>query len=346
MAEPVTVRSLPATMLTRSPLSTLPASRVMRSSLTVSLLLLRRKPFFSACSRDCRVSLSVLLAIRTSCRACRARSPCSLCSVLAFTAISPVRATIVMPSWPLSVLPVASLRDDSISRQPLVLPSRVCSTSRSVTRRRALPTETSLASRLMCPCRLSTCAPSSTAALPASTVTPLSPLTLARLKRCSSRWLSTEDVLLPALSRVVLVVEAADNRTSPPACKCAEPPAATWLPCRTRSRPAVTLTLLPAFRPLPCDCCHSPMTCAIRWPAVSMPERVRLPMAPEITSTLAVWRLCATPMSRLSRAFRFKSCVASSLAPRKRMSPPLKAMSVALMLAWRNASCRLLLIAR
>ncbi|CUJ22185.1 Uncharacterised protein [Achromobacter ruhlandii] len=129
MADPVTVRSLPVTMLTRSPLSMLPASRVTRSSLTVSLLLLRRKPFFSACSRDCRVSLPVLLAIRTSCRARRARSPRSLCSVLPVTAISPVRATIVMPSWLLSVLPAASLREDSISRQPLVLPSRVCSTS-------------------------------------------------------------------------------------------------------------------------------------------------------------------------------------------------------------------------
>ncbi|MNE90728.1 hypothetical protein D3C80_1882710 [compost metagenome] len=79
----------------------------MRSSFTLWLLLVDSRPFFSTCSSVNCDSRSVALLSVTSFFACKAIAPCSLCSVLPVTAISPSRAITVTPFWPLKVLPMA-----------------------------------------------------------------------------------------------------------------------------------------------------------------------------------------------------------------------------------------------
>ncbi|CUY06138.1 Uncharacterised protein [Serratia marcescens] len=423
MAEPVTVRSLPALTLTLLPLSRLPFSRVVASCATLWLLLFFRKPFFCDRSSLRADSRSVAVLRVTSCFACRAMAPCSLCRALAVammlpscattvtppcplrvlpttfsrrtssarsplvfrprlssletrcslsvvwlritsffacramapwslcralpvTVTSPSRPITVTPSRPLKVLPVLISRSVCSSRLLLVLPSRLFSLSWSCVRVRASLMLTSRALTPIRPSLLSICALSANRRLPATRVTPWSPPSALTVRRSSWRSLLTDEVRLLASRCVVLVVVSARMLISPPACTRVLPAALAWLPVNVTSRPALSVRLPPALSSLPRACCHSPLTCAIREPAASVPPRVRLPIEPEITSRSAVWLLFAAVMVRSLRALRLSVSVASSFAPVSVISVPRRRMSPALMVAWRSASCRLVLMAR
>ena len=104
MAEPETVRSLPALTLMLSPLSRLPFSRVV-ASLAILWLLLFSGSFFCDRSSLKVDSRSVAVLRVTSCFACRATAPCSLCRALAVAVMLPSCATTVTPSRPLRCCP-------------------------------------------------------------------------------------------------------------------------------------------------------------------------------------------------------------------------------------------------
>ncbi|CVD28304.1 Uncharacterised protein [Serratia marcescens] len=247
MAEPVTVRSLPALTLTLLPLSRLPFSRVVASCATLWLLLFFRKPFFCDRSSLRADSRSVAVLRVTSCFACRAMAPWSLCRVLPVTVTSPSRPITVTPSRPLKVLPVLISRSVCSSRWLLVLPSRLFSLSWSCVRVRASLMLTSRALTPIRPSLLSICAPSANRRLPATRVTPWSPPSALTVRRSSWRSLLTDEVRLLASRCVVLVVLSALMLISPPACTRVLPAALAWLPVNVTSRPALSERLPPAL---------------------------------------------------------------------------------------------------